>query len=137
MISVVLTLQLHWVCQLPDTQAREGIKGRFWFMEADMKQTQTLRPDKTGKALLTVLRHLGRLHEVWQLFLSTHCPVIDLPTLSISHSIVLRGHTSCSGALISMRLAFLVLGSVVEMYSPYQRPPSTLRTHGMAVIEPL
>lgn len=30
-----------------------------------MKQTQTLRPDKTGKALLTVLRHLGRLHEVW------------------------------------------------------------------------
>ena len=30
-----------------------------------MKQTQTLRPDKTGKALLTVLRHLSRLHEVW------------------------------------------------------------------------
>ncbi|CAK0765078.1 hypothetical protein CVIRNUC_003222 [Coccomyxa viridis] len=44
--------------------AREGVKGRFWFMEADMRQTQTLRPDKTGKALLTVLRHLGRLHEV-------------------------------------------------------------------------
>ena len=43
------------------------MKGRFWFMEADMRQTQTLRPDKTGKALLTVLRHLGRLHEVWLL----------------------------------------------------------------------
>ena len=40
------------------------MKGHHWFMEADMKQTQTLRPDKTGKALLTVLRHLGRLHEV-------------------------------------------------------------------------
>ncbi len=45
-------------------QGKEGIKGHHWFMEADMKQTQTLRPDKTGKALLTVLRHLGRLHEV-------------------------------------------------------------------------
>ena len=40
------------------------MKGQHWFMEADMKQTQTLRPDKTGRALLTVLRHLGRLHEV-------------------------------------------------------------------------
>ena len=59
---------LHFECvectQLPGAQAREGVKGRFWFMEADMRQTQTLRPDKTGKALLTVLRHLGRLHEV-------------------------------------------------------------------------
>ena len=45
-------------------QGKEGIKGHHWFMEADMKQTQTLRPDKTGKALLTVLRHLGRMHEV-------------------------------------------------------------------------
>lgn len=45
-------------------QGKEGIKGQHWFMEADMRQTQTLRPDKTGKALLTVLRHLGRLHEV-------------------------------------------------------------------------
>ena len=41
-----------------------GAEGRHWCMEADMKQTHTLRPDKTGKALLTVLRHLGRLHEV-------------------------------------------------------------------------
>lgn len=45
-------------------QGKEGLKGRHWYMEADMKQTHTLRPDKTGKALLTVLRHLGRLHEV-------------------------------------------------------------------------
>ena len=29
-----------------------------------MKGAQALRPDKTGKALLTVLRHLGRLQEV-------------------------------------------------------------------------
>ena len=49
---------------LSHVQGKEGLKGRHWFMEADMKQTHTLRPDKTGKALLTVLRHLGRLHEV-------------------------------------------------------------------------
>ncbi|BDA42366.1 Spindle and kinetochore-associated protein 1 homolog [Coccomyxa sp. Obi] len=43
---------------------KEGVKGHYWFMEADMKNASILRPDKTGKSLLTVLRHLGRLHEV-------------------------------------------------------------------------
>lgn len=45
-------------------QAKEGVKGHYWFMEVDMKNANILRPDKTGKSLLTVLRHLGRLHEV-------------------------------------------------------------------------
>jgi hypothetical protein len=49
-------------------QGKEGVKGQYWFMEADMKNASTLRPDKTGKALLTVLRHLGRIQEAcpWQ-----------------------------------------------------------------------
>lgn len=64
------------------------MKGRFWFMEADMRQTQTLRPDKTGKALLTVLRHLGRLHEVW--LLPAQRSLLDLCCLSIYCITVLR-----------------------------------------------
>ncbi|EIE20832.1 hypothetical protein COCSUDRAFT_57381 [Coccomyxa subellipsoidea C-169] len=43
---------------------KEGVKGHHWFMEQDMKSANILRPDKTGKSLLTVLRHLGRLHEL-------------------------------------------------------------------------
>ncbi|KAK9909740.1 hypothetical protein WJX75_006779 [Coccomyxa subellipsoidea] len=43
---------------------KEGVKGHHWFMEQDMKNANVLRPDKTGKSLLTVLRHLGRLHEL-------------------------------------------------------------------------
>ncbi len=45
-------------------QGKEGVKGHHWFMEQDTKSANILRPDKTGKSLLTVLRHLGRLHEV-------------------------------------------------------------------------
>jgi hypothetical protein len=45
-------------------QGREGIRGNFWFTEADLRNGAALRPDKTGKGLLMVLRHLGRLSEV-------------------------------------------------------------------------
>ena len=72
-------------------QAREGVKGCFWFMEADMRQTQTLRPDKTGKALLTVLRHLGRLHEVRPLLLPPQRSAFDPHSLSIHCLRGLRG----------------------------------------------
>ncbi|KAL0041368.1 hypothetical protein WJX79_001095 [Trebouxia sp. C0005] len=43
---------------------KEGIRGRYWFLESDLKGGTTLKMDKTGKAILTVLRHLGRLTEV-------------------------------------------------------------------------
>ena len=43
-------------------QNKEGVKGRYWFMDADVKDG-TLT-GKTGKTILTVLRHLSRLHEV-------------------------------------------------------------------------
>jgi len=42
----------------------EGLKGRMWVMEADLKSGAALRLDKTGKTVLTLLRHLGRVAEV-------------------------------------------------------------------------
>ena len=44
------------------TQNKEGVKGRYWFMDADVKDGALT--GKTGKTILTVLRHLGRLQEV-------------------------------------------------------------------------
>jgi hypothetical protein len=40
------------------------VKGHYFFMDGEMRGAHALKPDKTGKALLTVLRHLGRLQEV-------------------------------------------------------------------------
>ncbi len=45
-------------------QGKEGFKGKFWFSESDMKGGGQLKLDKSGKAIITVLRHLGRLSEV-------------------------------------------------------------------------
>lgn len=45
-------------------QGKEGIRGKFWFVDSDLKGGSALKLDKTGKAILTVLRHLGRLTEV-------------------------------------------------------------------------
>ncbi|GBF99849.1 hypothetical protein Rsub_12549 [Raphidocelis subcapitata] len=43
---------------------REGIRGNYWFTETELRNGVALRPDKTGKGLLMVLRHLGRISEV-------------------------------------------------------------------------
>ncbi|PNH03055.1 Spindle and kinetochore-associated protein 1 [Tetrabaena socialis] len=43
---------------------KDGIKGHFWLLESDLREGQLVRLDKSGKALLTLLRHLGRLTEV-------------------------------------------------------------------------
>ncbi|KAI7732183.1 hypothetical protein M8C21_019044 [Ambrosia artemisiifolia] len=40
----------------------EGVKGKHFFLETDVKGP-TLKLDNTGKAIFTVLRHLGRLSE--------------------------------------------------------------------------
>ncbi|KAI3438852.1 hypothetical protein D9Q98_001269 [Chlorella vulgaris] len=40
------------------------LKGRNWVLESDMKNGTAVRLDKTGKSLLMLLRHLGRLQEV-------------------------------------------------------------------------
>ncbi|KAG8100055.1 hypothetical protein GUJ93_ZPchr0013g37562 [Zizania palustris] len=47
---------------LRDIAATESIKGKHFFLEADIKGPG-LKLDNTGKAILTVLRHLGRIHE--------------------------------------------------------------------------
>lgn len=45
-------------------QAHEEVKGCFWILERDCRNGTALKMDKTGKAILTILRHLGRLTEV-------------------------------------------------------------------------
>eukprot|EP00198_Chlamydomonas_reinhardtii_P006470 XP_001695806.1 predicted protein [Chlamydomonas reinhardtii] len=42
---------------------KEGVKGHFWFTDGDLREGPLVRPDKSGKGLLTLLRHLGRLAE--------------------------------------------------------------------------
>ncbi|KAL6007864.1 hypothetical protein ACLOJK_033368 [Asimina triloba] len=48
--------------ELRDIAMKEGVKGKHFFLETDMKGPG-LKLDNTGKAILTVLRHLGRVHE--------------------------------------------------------------------------
>jgi hypothetical protein len=45
-------------------QTKEGVRGRFWFLETDLRSGTAIRMDKTGKSVLMLLRHLGRLQEV-------------------------------------------------------------------------
>ncbi|WVZ65946.1 hypothetical protein U9M48_015226 [Paspalum notatum var. saurae] len=48
--------------ELRDIAANEAVKGNHFFLEIDIKGPG-LKLDNTGKAILTVLRHLGRFHE--------------------------------------------------------------------------
>ena len=41
----------------------EQTKGLFFLSEADLKPSQVLKQDATGKNMLAVLRHVGRLKE--------------------------------------------------------------------------
>lgn len=44
-------------------QAKEELHGRQWALESDLKSGTALRLDKTGRSIITVLRHLGRISE--------------------------------------------------------------------------
>ncbi|XP_020095452.1 spindle and kinetochore-associated protein 1 homolog [Ananas comosus] len=48
--------------ELRDIAMAEPVKGKHFFLEADIKGPG-LKLDNTGKAILTVLRHLGRIQE--------------------------------------------------------------------------
>uniref|UniRef100_A0A7N1A3Q1 SKA complex subunit 1 homolog n=1 Tax=Kalanchoe fedtschenkoi TaxID=63787 RepID=A0A7N1A3Q1_KALFE len=48
--------------ELRDIAMNEGLKGKHFFLENDIKGP-SLKLDNTGKAILTVLRHLGRISE--------------------------------------------------------------------------
>ena len=47
----------------PTQAAREQTKGLFFFSESDIKNNAVLKQDATGKNILAVLRHCGRLKE--------------------------------------------------------------------------
>ncbi|CAO2834846.1 unnamed protein product [Amaranthus hypochondriacus] len=49
--------------ELRDIAMTEGVKGKHFFLESDIKGP-SLKLDNTGKAILTVLRHLGRISEI-------------------------------------------------------------------------
>ncbi|KFM24003.1 Spindle and kinetochore-associated protein 1-like protein [Auxenochlorella protothecoides] len=42
---------------------KEPLRGQRWVLESDLKTGNALKLDKSGKAILTVLRHLGRISE--------------------------------------------------------------------------
>ena len=48
----------------PRPQVHSDLKGRSWVLESDLRAGSAVRLDKSGKSLLTLLRHLGRLQEV-------------------------------------------------------------------------
>ena len=48
----------------PAPQGKEGVKGRYWFTEGDLKAGSAIKMDKSGKAVLMVMRHLGRVQEL-------------------------------------------------------------------------
>ncbi|XP_021280875.1 spindle and kinetochore-associated protein 1 homolog isoform X2 [Herrania umbratica] len=48
--------------ELRDIATTEAVKGKHFVLESDMKGP-SLKLDNTGKAILTVLRHLGRISE--------------------------------------------------------------------------
>ncbi|KAH7366355.1 hypothetical protein KP509_18G074900 [Ceratopteris richardii] len=54
---------LEKALELRDFAATECVKGKHFFFESDMKGS-VLKMDNTGKAILTVLRHLGRIADV-------------------------------------------------------------------------
>ncbi|XP_057980219.1 spindle and kinetochore-associated protein 1 homolog [Malania oleifera] len=64
---------LEKALELRDIATTEAVKGKHFFLETDIKGP-TLKLDNTGKAILTVLRHLGRISETR----IGHCRVIIL-----------------------------------------------------------
>ncbi|OIT07842.1 PREDICTED: spindle and kinetochore-associated protein 1 homolog [Nicotiana attenuata] len=48
--------------ELKEIAATEAVKGKHFFLESDIKGP-SLKHDHTGRAILTVLRHLGRISE--------------------------------------------------------------------------
>ena len=45
-------------------QNKEAVRGKFWLTDTDLKRSLILKADKTGKAIMTILRHVGRVSEV-------------------------------------------------------------------------
>ena len=54
-------------------KVKEGARGQRWFLETDLRSGAALRPDKSGRALLMLLRHLGRVSEVCLVLCCLYC----------------------------------------------------------------
>ena len=53
------------LCATLAQQTHEQLKGgRSWLLESDLRTGSAVRLDKSGRTLLTLLRHLGRLQEL-------------------------------------------------------------------------
>lgn len=46
---------------------KQQLKGKHWFMESCLRDGTCVKLDKSGRTMLTLLRHLGRLQEVWNI----------------------------------------------------------------------
>ncbi|KAK4532298.1 hypothetical protein CCYA_CCYA11G3155 [Cyanidiococcus yangmingshanensis] len=63
--------QLDQRCRYEDMETEET-RGQYFFAEPDIKSCASLKQDTTGKALINVLRHLGRVRESRA---ATHCRI--------------------------------------------------------------
>eukprot|EP00850_Spirogloea_muscicola_P022772 SM000311S11918 [mRNA] locus=s311:100657:102783:+ [translate_table: standard] len=55
---------LEKVVVLKEVAATEGVRGKSFLLESDLRGGLSLKLDNSGRAILTVLRHLGRITEV-------------------------------------------------------------------------
>jgi len=76
---------------------KDAARGRFWFLETELKAGTAVRMDKTGKSILMLLRHLGRLQEV-----GGCCSTLLAAHLCSFSSCDGFGHASGSAALPSL-----------------------------------
>jgi hypothetical protein len=70
--------QLDQRCRYEDMETEET-SGQYFFSEVDIKSVASLKQDATGKALVNVLRHLGRIRESRA---ATHCRIWIVPNSS-------------------------------------------------------
>mmetsp|Transcript_22574 Transcript_22574/g.62670 ORF Transcript_22574/g.62670 Transcript_22574/m.62670 type:complete len:347 (+) Transcript_22574:252-1292(+) len=60
----VLAKRIAVLQQRLQKSQKAALKGKFWLTESCVKEGSHIRMDKSGRSLLTLFRHLGRLHEI-------------------------------------------------------------------------
>ncbi|MCO5581566.1 hypothetical protein L7F22_035454 [Adiantum nelumboides] len=63
LVFILIRYSIPAIQELRDFAAFDNVKGKHFFFESDMKGS-ALKMDNTRKAILTVLRHLGRILDV-------------------------------------------------------------------------
>ena len=49
-------------------QNKDALRGKAWVAETELRKSSVLKGDKTGRAIMTILRHVGRIAEVNEMF---------------------------------------------------------------------